>query len=115
MTATIYGIKTCDTVRKARAWLDAHGIAHAFHDYRAQGIEGARLARWAAVLGWEKLLNRAGPSFRALPEADRTDLNETKAIALMLANPTLIKRPVLEAGDALLLGFKPDDYAARLR
>ncbi|MBA3880313.1 MAG: ArsC family reductase [Sphingobium sp.] len=111
---TIYGIKTCDTVRKARAWLDAHGIAHRFHDYRAEGIDAARLRGWADVLGWEKLLNRGGPSFRNLPDADKADLDEAKAIALMLANPTLIKRPVLEAGDALLLGFKPDEYGAKL-
>ncbi|WP_066649465.1 MULTISPECIES: ArsC family reductase [Sphingomonas] len=111
---TIYGIKTCDTVRKARAWLDAHGIAHRFHDYRAEGIDEARLRGWADVLGWEKLLNRSGPSFRNLPDADKADLDEAKAIALMLANPTLIKRPVLEAGDALLLGFKPDEYGAKL-
>jgi Spx/MgsR family transcriptional regulator len=110
----IYGIKTCDTVRKARGWLDAHGIAHRFHDYRAEGIDEATLRGWAGVFGWEKLLNRAGPSFRSLPDADKADLTEAKAIALMLANPTLIKRPVLEAGDALLLGLKPDEYAARL-
>lgn len=111
---TIYGIKTCDTVRKARAWLDARGIAHRFHDYRAEGIDEARLRGWARVLGWEKLLNRSGTSFRALPDADKADLDEAKAIALMLANPTLIKRPVLEADDALLLGFKPDEYGAKL-
>jgi len=111
---TIYGIKTCDTVRKARAWLDARGIAHRFHDYRAEGIDEARLRGWAARLGWEKLLNRSGTSFRALPDTDKVDLSEGKAIALMLANPTLIKRPVLEAGDVLLLGFKPDEYGAKL-
>lgn len=111
---TIYGIKTCDTVRKARAWLDARGIAHRFHDYRAERIDEARLRGWARVLGWEKLLNRSGTSFRALPDADKADLDEAKAIALMLANPTLIKRPVLEADDALLLGFKPDEYGAKL-
>ncbi len=110
----IYGIKTCDTVRKARAWLDAHGIAHRFHDYRAEGIDAAKLRAWAKALGWEKLLNKSGSSFRSLPDADKADLTEAKAIALMLANPTLIKRPVLEAGDALMLGFKPDDYAAKL-
>lgn len=111
---TIYGIKTCDTVRKARAWLDAHGIAHRFHDYRAEGIDEAKLRGWARVLGWEKLLNKSGPSFRSLPDADKADLTEAKAITLMLANPTLIKRPVLEAGEALLLGFKPDEYGAKL-
>lgn len=107
----IYGIKTCDTVRKARAWLDAHGVPHQFHDYRASGIDEARLRRWVAVVGWEKLLNRSGTSFRALPEADKADLDEARAVALMLANPTLIKRPVVEADAALHIGFKPDDYA----
>lgn len=111
---TIYGIKTCDTVRKARAWLDAHGIAHRFHDYRVEGIDETKLAGWAKVLGWEKLLNKSGPSFRSLPDADKADLTEAKAIALMLANATLIKRPVLEASALLLLGFKPEDYAAKL-
>lgn len=108
----IYGIKTCDTVRKARAWLDAHGVPHQFHDYRASGIDEARLRRWVAALGWTKLLNKAGTSFRALPEADKADLDEARAVALMLANPTLIKRPVIETGEALHIGFKPDDYAA---
>ncbi|MBA4046957.1 MAG: arsenate reductase [Sphingomonas sp.] len=117
MTIKIYGLKTCDTVRKARAWLDAQGMAHQFHDYRAGGIDEARLRRWVAVLGWAKLLNKAGPSFRSLPDEEKAGLAdaaqaEGRAIALMLANPTLIKRPVLEAGDALRVGFKPDDYAA---
>ena len=111
---TIYGIKTCDTVRKARGWLDAHGITHRFHDYRVEGIDPAKLRAWAATFGWDKLLNRAGTSFRALPDAEKADLDEAKAIALMLANPTLIKRPVLDAGDTVLLGFKPEEYAARL-
>ncbi|MBA3836280.1 MAG: ArsC family reductase [Sphingomonas sp.] len=117
MTTKIYGIKTCDTVRKARTWLDAHGIAYQFHDYRASGIDEARLRRWVAALGWTKLLNNAGTSFRALPEADKAGLAdaaqaEALAIALMLANPTLIKRPVIETGEALHVGFKPGDYAA---
>ena len=111
------GIKTCDTVRKARAWLDTQGVAHRFHDYRVEGIDAARLRGWADQLGWVKLLNKASPSFRALPDVEKAGLSDAsraqeQAIALMLATPTLIKRPVLEAGEALRVGFKPDDYAA---
>jgi len=109
---TIYGIKNCDTMKKARAWLDGQGVAYAFHDYKAAGIERARLAGWARQVGWERLLNRAGTTFRKLPEAERDGLDEGRAIALMLAQPSMIKRPVLELGDRLLVGFKPDDYAA---
>ncbi|MBV9834995.1 MAG: ArsC family reductase [Alphaproteobacteria bacterium] len=108
---TIYGIKNCDTMKKARAWLDGRGVAYAFHDYKASGIERARLQGWAKAVGWETLLNRAGTTFRKLPEADKDGLNESKAIALMLAQPSMIKRPVLDLGDRLLVGFKPDDYA----
>ncbi|THD63834.1 ArsC family reductase [Phenylobacterium sp.] len=113
MTTTIYGIKACDTMQKARAWLDGRGVAYAFHDYKAQGIDRARLEGWAKAVGWETLLNRNGTTFRKLPEADKTDLIEAKAIGLMLAQPSMIKRPVLEADDGLLVGFKPDAYAAR--
>jgi arsenate reductase len=105
---TIYGIKNCDTMQKARAWLDAHGIAYAFHDYKAAGIERARLESWAREVGWETLLNRAGTTFRKLPEKDRDGLNQQKAIALMLGQPSVIKRPVLDAGGRLLVGFKPE-------
>lgn len=114
MTLTIYGIKNCDTMKKARAWLDAAGKPYRFHDYRAEGIDPARLAHWAGRVGWEKLLNKAGTTFRALPEGDKQGLDEAKALALMAANPTLIKRPVLEAGEALLVGFKPELYASAL-
>lgn len=114
MTLTIYGIKNCDTMKKARAWLDAAGKPYRFHDYRAEGIDPARLAGWAARVGWEKLLNKAGTSFRALPEGDKQGLDEAKALALMAANPTLIKRPVLEAEEALLVGFKPELYESAL-
>ena len=107
---TIYGIKNCDTMKKARAWLDDHGVAYAFHDYKTSGIERAKLEGWAAKAGWEPLLNRAGTTFRKLPDGDKENLNEKKAIALMLAQPSLIKRPVLEAGRELLVGFKPDTY-----
>ncbi len=115
-TITVYGIKNCDTMKKARAWLDAHGIAYAFHDYKAEGIDRARLEGWAKRLGWEVLLNRAGTTFRKLPDADKAGLTEKKAVALMLAQPAMIKRPVLEAGGEILVGFKPEIYAAaRLR
>ncbi len=109
---TIYGIKACDTMKKARAWLRAHDVVYAFHDYKIAGIDKARLAGWVRKAGWELLLNRAGTTFRKLPEADKTGLDEGKAIALMLAQPSMIKRPVLEAGAKLVVGFKPDSYAA---
>jgi Spx/MgsR family transcriptional regulator len=107
---TIYGIKSCDTMKKARAWLDQRGVDYAFHDYKAVGIDVERLQRWAAQAGWETLLNRSGTTFRNLPDAQKTDLTERKAIALMLAQPSMIKRPVLEIGTTLLVGFKPDAY-----
>jgi arsenate reductase len=112
MGATIYGIKACDTMKKARAWLDGHGVAYAFHDYKVVGIDAARLKAWAGQVGWETLLNRSGTTFRKLPEADRAPLDEARAIALMAAQPSMIKRPVLEADGRLLVGFKPDAYAA---
>lgn len=114
MTITIYGIKNCDTMKKARAWLDAANMLYRFHDYRAEGIDAATIAGWAAQVGWEKLLNRAGTTFRALPEANKIGLDEARALALMAANPTLIKRPVLEADELLLVGFKPELYASAL-
>jgi arsenate reductase len=114
LPTTLYGIKNCDTMKKARAWLDTKGVAYTFHDYKVAGIDRARLARWAKDVGWEILLNRAGTTFRKLPEADKDGLNEAKAIALMLAQPSMIKRPVLERGGKLLVGFKPEIYAAEL-
>lgn len=108
--STLYGIKACDTMKKARTWLDAHGVAYTFHDYKTQGIDRARLAGWVAEVGWPALLNRAGTTFRKLPEADKADLDADKAIALMLAQPSMIKRPVLEHQGRLLVGFKPQDY-----
>jgi arsenate reductase len=107
---TIYGIRNCDTMKKARAWLDGRGIAYAFHDYKTAGIGKASLETWAKEVGWETLLNRAGTTFRALPETDKTNLSEKRAIALMLAQPSMIKRPVLEAGGKLLVGFRPENY-----
>ena len=110
--ATIYGIKNCDTMKKARAWLDAHKVAYAFHDYKAAGIERAVLEQWAKQVGWEVLLNRAGTTFHALPEAKKEGLSEIRAIALMLEQPSMIKRPVLQLGPKLIVGFKPDVYQA---
>jgi arsenate reductase (glutaredoxin) len=111
MPITIYGIKNCDTMKKARAWLDSHGIDYAFHDYKTAGIERERLERWSRKVGWETLLNRAGTTFRKLSDKDRQVTDERKAIALMLAQPSLIKRPVLDLGrDRLLVGFKPEVY-----
>ena len=110
MTITIYGIKNCDTMKKARAWLDGHGVAYDFHDYRAEGVAKDKLKQWSDELGWETLLNRAGTTFRKLPEADKEGLNEKKALALMLAQPSMIKRPVIEKGARLLVGFKPEEY-----
>jgi arsenate reductase (glutaredoxin) len=114
-TATIYGIKNCDTMKKARAWLDKHGVDYAFHDYKTAGIERERLDRWERNFGWETLLNRAGTTFRKLPDKDKTGLNAKKAMALMLAQPSMIKRPVLDLGGGkLLVGFAPEHYAKSL-
>jgi arsenate reductase len=111
---TIYGIKNCDTMKKARTWLDQHGVAYEFHDYKAAGIERASLEGWAHKVGWEILLNRAGTTFRALPEKDKDAITEKKAITLMMAQPSMIKRPVLDIGGKLLVGFKPEQYAMAL-
>ena len=112
MAVTIYGIKACDTMKKARDWLQDHGVAYAFHDYKALGVQRDRLAGWAGQVGWERLLNRSGTTFRKLPEAQKSDLDEAAAIDLMLAQPSMIRRPVLEAGGRLLVGFRPQDYEA---
>ena len=115
MTITIYGIKNCDTMKKARGWLDEKGIAYAFHDYKAAGIERATLEAWSKTVGWEVLLNRAGTTFKKLPDADKAGLDEAKAIGLMLAQPSMIKRPVLELpGGKVVVGFKPEIYAAEV-
>lgn len=110
MTITMYGIKNCDTIKKARSWLEDRGLGYDFHDYKASGIDRATLKAWAGMVGWEVLLNRAGTTFRKLPDADRADIDEAKAIALMEAQPSMIKRPVLDADGELLVGFKPDLY-----
>ncbi|MDB5432112.1 MAG: Regulatory protein Spx [Caulobacter sp.] len=112
MTTTIHGIKACDTMKKARDWLDSHGVAYAFHDYKAVGVEPAVLQAWAAKVGWEVLLNRSGTTFRKLPDAAKTGIDEAKAIVLMAEQPSMIKRPVLAVGDDLIVGFKPEAYAA---
>lgn len=112
MTVTIYGIKNCDTMKKAFAWLDGHGVEYAFHDYKKSGVERAQLERWCKAAGWEKLLNRAGTTFRKLPDAAKEGLDQGKAIALMLEQPSMIKRPVLETGRTIEVGFAPERYAS---
>jgi Spx/MgsR family transcriptional regulator len=112
VNATLFGIKNCDTMKKARTWLDQHGVTYSFHDYKLAGIDRGHLARWCKLKGWEVVLNRAGTTFRNLPAADKTELNEDKAISLMLAQPAMIKRPVLEVDTQVLIGFKPDSYSA---
>lgn len=107
----LYGIRNCDTVRKARAWLDSNGVAYDFHDYKLAGIDRARLTVWTGEFGWEKVLNRAGTTFRKLPEADKDGLDEDRAIALMLAQPSMIRRPLLDLGNRRILGFDERAYA----
>jgi arsenate reductase len=114
LTITLYGIPNCDTVKKARVWLDGHGVDYAFHDYKKAGIDRASLGRWVSEHGWETVLNRAGTTFRKLPENERSDLDADKAIDLMLAQPSMIKRPVMDLGDRTIVGFKPEVYASAL-
>jgi arsenate reductase len=111
LAVTIYGIKACDTMKKARDWLDGHGIDYAFHDYKAAGIDQARLEAWVAALGWELVLNRAGTTFRKLPDTEKQGLDAARAIGLMLQQPSMIKRPLLDVEGRFLAGFKPDTYA----
>lgn len=115
MNTVIHGIPNCDTMKKARTWLESHGVAHEFHDYKKAGVDEARLRAWVKALGWEPLLNRAGTTFRKLPDAAKANLDERRAIALMLEQPSLIKRPVLERGKTLLVGFSPEKYSALLK
>lgn len=112
---TVYGIRNCDTMKKAFAWLDGHGIAYDFHDYRKLGVDAALLKKWAVQAGWEKLINTRGPSFRKLPPEKQANLTEKKAIALMLENPSLIRRPIVESGRTLLIGFDPEAFAQKLK
>jgi arsenate reductase (glutaredoxin) len=114
MTLTLYGIPNCDTVKKARQYLDGRGLDYHFHDYKKAGVSKADLERWSNVVGWEKLLNKAGTTFKKLPDADKVDIDEAKGIALMIANPSMIKRPVVEGGNSLLVGFNPHVYDAEL-
>ncbi len=107
---TLYGIKNCDTMKKAFTWLDQHKVAYTFHDYKKAGIDRTTLEKWVKQAGWETVLNRAGTTFKKMPDADKEGLTEKKAVALMLAQPSMIKRPVLEKGAKLLVGFKPDEY-----
>ena len=109
---TLYGIKACDTMKKARNWLDEHSVDYQFHDYKAAGIDQANLQKWCSEHGWQIVLNRAGTTFRKLDEAQKADLDQDKAIALMLAQPSMIKRPVLDLGTRTLVGFKAELYAA---
>ena len=115
MKPKIYGIKNCDTMKKAFAWLDAKKIVHDFHDYKKDGVPAAKLKEWAGRAGWEKLANSRGPTWRKIPQAHRENLTQTSALALLAANSSAIKRPVMEAGQALLIGFDPAEYAAALR
>jgi Spx/MgsR family transcriptional regulator len=111
----LYGIPHCDTVKKARRWLDDHGVAYRFHDFRADGLDEKQLVRWTAQLGWETLLNRRGTTWRRLPEAQRDNITDAAgAIAAMLAHPSLIKRPVLDREGVLCIGFAADHYATLL-
>src|SRR6201992_1648529 len=111
LSNTIYGIKNCDTMKKARAWLDSHGVSYEFHDYKTAGAAKEKLRAWSDEVGWEVLLNRAGTTFKKLPDADKEGLDERKALALMVAQPSMIKRPVLDLGAKRVVGFKPDIYA----
>lgn len=112
MTTTLYGIRNCDTVKKARAFLEARGVEHVFHDFKSAGVTESDLRRWCAAGGWERVLNRAGTTFRTLPDEDKAELSEDKAIGLMRAQPSMIKRPVLERDGTIHVGFKPAEYEA---
>lgn len=114
MTLTLHGIPNCDTVKKARTWLEGHGIAYDFRDYKKAPPGAQELAGWVDAVGWEPLVNKAGTTFRKLPEADKADLDAEKAIALMVANPSVIKRPVVTGAGDLLVGFKPDVWAGKV-
>ena len=115
MTITLYGIPNCDTVKKARVWLDTHGLGYVFHDYKKAGTDAARIAGWVEQAGWERVLNRAGTTFKKLPEADKVGLDAGKAVAVMVANPSCIKRPVVEYDGGLLVGFKVDEWEAAFK
>lgn len=113
MTVAVHGIPNCDTVKKARVWLDGRGVVYSFHDYKKQGVDEAALRGWVVEVGWEKLLNRAGTTFRKLPDDQRERIDAEKAVAIMLANPSVIKRPVVTGAGGLLVGFKADEWKGR--
>lgn len=115
MTITLYGIRNCDTMKRARAWLDTHGVDYAFHDFKSAGIDRGTLERWQREVGLDRLLNRSGTTFRKLDHSQRQSLDDAGALALMVAQPSMIRRPVLETGTGILVGFDPAEYAARLR
>ena len=115
MKAKIYGIRNCDTMKKAFAWLDANRIEYDFHDYKKDGVPAGKLKEWAGRSGWEKLANSRGPTWRKIPEEQRENLTEARALVLLAQNSSAIKRPVVEAGSALLIGFDAAEYAAALR
>ncbi|QQN30241.1 ArsC family reductase [Pseudomonas syringae group genomosp. 3] len=115
MTYTLFGIKACDTMKKARTWLDEHSLSYEFHGYKTQAIDREHLTQWCDEHGWQVVLNRAGTTFRKLDDGQKADLDQAKAIELMLAQPSMIKRPVLDLGNKTLIGFKPDLYAAALQ
>jgi arsenate reductase len=115
MTITVYGIKACSTIKKARDWLDSHGVTYVFHDYKVSGADADKLKTWCDEFGWETVLNRAGTTFRKVPESERQDLDTAKAIKLMLAQPSMIKRPIVDLGPRRLIGFKPEAYAAAFK
>lgn len=112
MTVTLYGIPNCDTVKKGRSWLDGQGIAYNFHDYKKGGVDPEKLETWCAAKGWETILNRAGTTFKKLPDDSKSALDQVKAIALMQDQPSMIKRPVVEYADGILVGFKPAEWEA---
>ena len=114
MTVSMYGIKNCDTIKKARRWLDERSVAYTFIDYKVAGIDSAKLQAWSKLVGWDKLLNRSGTTFKKLADSERADLDEAKAIRLMTAHPSMIKRPVLELGATVVVGFNPETYGQLL-
>ena len=114
MSLELYGIPNCDTVKKARKWLEERGLDYTFHDYKKEGADAGKLREWAKAAGWETVLNRAGTTFRKLPEEDRANLDAAKAVRIMEANPSCIKRPVVEHDGGLLVGFKQAEWEAAL-
>lgn len=114
MPLTVFGISQCDTVKKARLWLDAHALAYDFHDFKKAGVSADQVLQWCSALGWETVLNRAGTTFRKLPDDQRSGLDQAKAVALMVEQPSMIKRPIVLHAKGLLVGFKPEQWEAAL-